>query len=197
MENIKKCSICLEPIETNNIYFLPCIHFFHSSCIDNWLYRKIICPICRIPVFVNSPDILQKYLSFRDKQKNCQEIKRQNLPTDDNSIAKRFINSINSPPGNNAEEPNSRRVVFANNVNQIPNPISFEYDVQDEQQGQDNFDYPSDIDDNKEPFNLRLIRQNAEINFITNNRFQIPQTIPIENRIFPVEELMVALQVTV
>lgn len=51
-ENINKCSICLESIE-NDIEFLPCCHRFHTSCIQEWLKRKQICPLCKISIYAN------------------------------------------------------------------------------------------------------------------------------------------------
>ena len=42
-----KCVICLENCSINDkISYLPCIHFFHSSCIKNWIRIKDRCPIC-------------------------------------------------------------------------------------------------------------------------------------------------------
>ena len=42
-----KCSICLENFSINDkIIYLPCIHYFHSSCIKNWIRIKNRCPIC-------------------------------------------------------------------------------------------------------------------------------------------------------
>ena len=42
-----KCAICLENFSINDkISYLPCIHFFHSSCIKNWIRIKDRCPIC-------------------------------------------------------------------------------------------------------------------------------------------------------
>ena len=41
-----KCSICLENFSTNDkISYLPCAHFFHSSCIKNWIRIKNKCLI--------------------------------------------------------------------------------------------------------------------------------------------------------
>ena len=42
-----KCAICLENFSIGDkISYLPCIHFFHSSCIKNWIRIKNKCPIC-------------------------------------------------------------------------------------------------------------------------------------------------------
>lgn len=43
------CPVCLESIDKGNyLTFLPCSHFFHQSCIKNWLCEeKVNCPVCR------------------------------------------------------------------------------------------------------------------------------------------------------
>lgn len=42
------CSVCLDTIECEQIItILPCTHKFHSTCVDNWLLIKPVCPICK------------------------------------------------------------------------------------------------------------------------------------------------------
>ena len=44
------CSICLESFRrSEEIKHLPCGHFFHSSCINQWLEIDNRCPCCREP----------------------------------------------------------------------------------------------------------------------------------------------------
>jgi len=44
----KTCSICLQEYEVNeDIKLIPCLHFFHKSCIDEWMARSCDCPICK------------------------------------------------------------------------------------------------------------------------------------------------------
>jgi hypothetical protein len=38
------CSICLTTVDQGK--FLPCLHIFHSECIDQWLRGKHTCPVC-------------------------------------------------------------------------------------------------------------------------------------------------------
>jgi len=45
MTNISECPICLEKCDQN--IFLPCKHYFHLDCLQNWLTKKISCPVCR------------------------------------------------------------------------------------------------------------------------------------------------------
>jgi len=62
-KKINNCSICLEDIESD-IEFLPCIHAFHSECINELIKNNSlnpICPVCRIPIYVNTPEQLAYY----------------------------------------------------------------------------------------------------------------------------------------
>ena len=48
IKNNNSCSICLEKFEAGKYKrVLPCGHTFHKKCIDKWLKKKLICPICR------------------------------------------------------------------------------------------------------------------------------------------------------
>jgi len=43
----KECTICMEEYkDQDEIRFLPCMHFYHQDCIDDWLPRNMTCPIC-------------------------------------------------------------------------------------------------------------------------------------------------------
>ena len=42
------CLICLQNYNIQDkICYLPCTHFFHSSCIKKWLEMKNTCPLCK------------------------------------------------------------------------------------------------------------------------------------------------------
>jgi hypothetical protein len=43
----EECPICLEELNSNDSKVLVCKHSFHKLCIDTWLERKNICPLCR------------------------------------------------------------------------------------------------------------------------------------------------------
>jgi E3 ubiquitin-protein ligase RNF38/44 len=44
-----KCLVCLEYFVTNDrLRTLPCLHRFHSHCIDEWIKRNGVCPVCRV-----------------------------------------------------------------------------------------------------------------------------------------------------
>ena len=54
-----ECVICLE--ELKNPDFLPCLHSFHTECINKWINKNPYCPICKIPISVNTPELLNHY----------------------------------------------------------------------------------------------------------------------------------------
>ena len=50
--DVRDCTICLEPyIAESEVTILDCNHFFHTSCIFQWLKVHPSCPLCRkIPI---------------------------------------------------------------------------------------------------------------------------------------------------
>jgi len=43
---LTSCPVCLEDFEAgDHVRTLPCFHFFHKECIDQWLKQNAICPI--------------------------------------------------------------------------------------------------------------------------------------------------------
>lgn len=44
----RQCAICLEDFSVGEFLTeLPCLHFFHVSCVTNWFRRSTQCPLCR------------------------------------------------------------------------------------------------------------------------------------------------------
>lgn len=51
------CAVCLEDFNAKEkIKILPCHHGFHGECIDEWLERSDLCPICKASVLDVSED---------------------------------------------------------------------------------------------------------------------------------------------
>lgn len=45
------CTICIEDFKDgDDLKTLPCLHIYHSACIDSWLQRDNSCPICKTPI---------------------------------------------------------------------------------------------------------------------------------------------------
>ncbi len=43
-----KCAICLDNYSPGDeIKTLPCLHMYHSTCIENWLRQSRLCPVCK------------------------------------------------------------------------------------------------------------------------------------------------------
>ena len=49
LDNDKKnCVICMEDFKTGDVSTnLPCLHMFHTNCIQSWLKTQNTCPICK------------------------------------------------------------------------------------------------------------------------------------------------------
>ncbi len=46
-----RCAVCMENYEsTDEVYVLPCAHYFHLSCGEGWLHDHNSCPICKVKV---------------------------------------------------------------------------------------------------------------------------------------------------
>eukprot|EP01084_Bolivina_argentea_P012071 22631_1 len=44
----KECVICIQEYRMNDhVKTLPCFHFYHVACIDEWLINKPLCPVCK------------------------------------------------------------------------------------------------------------------------------------------------------
>ena len=46
--NQKDCVICLSNfVLGDKIKRLPCLHIFHTDCIEDWLHNSELCPLCK------------------------------------------------------------------------------------------------------------------------------------------------------
>ncbi|KAG5183326.1 ubiquitin-protein ligase/ zinc ion binding protein [Tribonema minus] len=46
----RSCSICLHTFcAGEEVRIVPCLHQYHSECIDEWLRMNATCPICKFP----------------------------------------------------------------------------------------------------------------------------------------------------
>ncbi|CAN6373768.1 unnamed protein product [Urochloa humidicola] len=51
------CSVCLAELQDGNALrmLMPCMHYFHAACLDEWLRKSATCPICRAPCTAAAP----------------------------------------------------------------------------------------------------------------------------------------------
>lgn len=89
--NYSKCSICLDRIFNKHKKWLPCAHFFHEMCIEQWIGTNLTCPECRIPIFIQDEDQLNAYATFLEKKREDSDLIRRNIPTNDYNISLMFI----------------------------------------------------------------------------------------------------------
>jgi E3 ubiquitin-protein ligase RNF11 len=58
IEGKRECPICMNDfLPGQSIRLLPCMHFYHIHCIDDWLMRALTCPTCiqRVDSFNHHP----------------------------------------------------------------------------------------------------------------------------------------------
>lgn len=41
------CPICLDKLYKEKSVIISCNHIFHKDCLEKWLSRKEICPLCK------------------------------------------------------------------------------------------------------------------------------------------------------
>ncbi|KAJ0979530.1 hypothetical protein J5N97_015004 [Dioscorea zingiberensis] len=58
------CSVCLEQVVLGELVrTLPCLHQFHSNCIDPWLRQQGTCPVCKYKVSSGWREMDASYLA--------------------------------------------------------------------------------------------------------------------------------------
>ena len=43
------CAICCDPLTSRPASVLPCLHKFHTLCVNRWIATNPVCPECRNP----------------------------------------------------------------------------------------------------------------------------------------------------
>ena len=117
MNTVKKviiCSICLDDIE-KDIEFLPCIHGFHRECIDEWIKEKPECPICKVPVYVNTPEQLDMYNYYKDR--------RERIAREESIFFHQISNGVYNITNNNITPP-TNYVDFNSIINNVTVPTN-------------------------------------------------------------------------
>lgn len=109
-ETTKKCLICLDDMESD-IEFLPCVHSFHGQCIRKWLTDNPLCPICKIPVFISTPQQLNVYNYHKSRRDELAERESRFFQQVSSGA---FDNPVGSgEPGNEINNINSNELINA------------------------------------------------------------------------------------
>jgi len=74
----ESCSICLESKHNKRVKYLKCKHSFHVKCINTWLQKSDVCPLCRCSVReLTLEDLINKILNdllvFHDESSALEE----------------------------------------------------------------------------------------------------------------------------
>lgn len=65
----RSCKICqCEYEDGEELVTLPCLHFFHASCAKEWLKRKRICALCRMPIDIDMDAALAEALAKEEEE---------------------------------------------------------------------------------------------------------------------------------
>ncbi|CAA6661895.1 unnamed protein product [Spirodela intermedia] len=75
------CAICKDPLLTGTqVSQLPCLHFYHPSCILPWLSSRNSCPLCRYELPTDDPDYEQGKRHLSSGPMELTEIRDEELP---------------------------------------------------------------------------------------------------------------------
>jgi len=106
------CAICQYDVEDDHM-FLPCAHVFHGECVNDWLKNKPICPTCKTPIYVESPEELVFYKNIEERRQRERERESEAMRDAVNYIENVYtqLNTINQegveehPPESNILPP--------------------------------------------------------------------------------------------
>ncbi|CAA7398265.1 unnamed protein product [Spirodela intermedia] len=80
------CAICKDPLLTGTqVSQLPCLHFYHPSCILPWLSSRNSCPLCRYELPTDDPDYEQGKRHLSSGPMELTEIRDEELPEEGSS----------------------------------------------------------------------------------------------------------------
>ena len=57
------CPICIETID-EELFFTPCFHAFHNSCLSTWLATSSKCPICKTDIMYNKKNAIWELIDY-------------------------------------------------------------------------------------------------------------------------------------
>ncbi len=63
-----ECPICQEVCVDSQCTRLPCDHFYHTACIDQWLAKTNTCPMCRLELVTDDAEYERQRQKARQSQ---------------------------------------------------------------------------------------------------------------------------------
>jgi hypothetical protein len=89
-----ECVICMTEIKENSI-LLPCMHMFHTECIDKWFNDHNTCCVCRYEIsdtvdLIHNQQFEKEKLAFMKKLFNLFIFRRDVMSFRDISIEKEY-----------------------------------------------------------------------------------------------------------
>ena len=49
--SLNECIICLEDMKYNeDLILVKCSHIYHKECLEKWMVRRSVCPLCNIKI---------------------------------------------------------------------------------------------------------------------------------------------------
>ena len=173
----EKCAICLSFIR--KMTFLPCCHFFHEECIDKWNTTNIICPECRIPIFIQDYEQLEDYNQYKIEQIEDTDSFRNNLPIDDNTLAFRYVKDTKLFPAERIEVCNIQPIQKIREMDDLNFIERYEGLLSDEDENR--IDALAELI-REDPEQARLLRIENEINAL-NHYSRLHRIVAIVNQL--------------
>ena len=106
-QNNKNCSICFNEFKNNDdIMILPCMHYYHEKCINQWFLKEKICPYCKM-IFYEKKD--------EDNENNGEENENDSEENENNNSEENENNNNEENENSNEENENSNEENENNN----------------------------------------------------------------------------------
>ena len=100
-----RCAICMMDFTAGEtIRFLPCMHFYHIQCVDDWLMRSLTCPTCmqRVDLTLMANQNLWSQSTTHQRQSSTSSMSSESSQTSSGSTvrgrAARMRRSAVAPP---------------------------------------------------------------------------------------------------
>ena len=97
-----RCAICMmDFVNGDTIRFLPCMHYYHIRCVDDWLMRSLTCPTCmqRVDLTLTANQNLWSQSSAHQRQSSTSSMSSESSQSSSGSAVRlRSSRSVVPPP---------------------------------------------------------------------------------------------------